>query len=289
MHRITDPRMRGTSVSNMNMFRKLCGPECFENVILATTFWGEIDQAEGQRREQELCQDERVWGKLVQRKSRVVRIENDVESDRKLLLSIAANSKCTLAAQQEMLDGTPMLQTGAAQEISKNLALLPQRYEEQLQHERAGLHEELSRRKRPAEAELEAQRLASEKEQEDVSQQARREIEALTEAGERARQTQIKKYTREKAQRDARSQRLREECDREKQSSNLDRQERTEEKKRYYRKYKCRRRTPIRQFRCNRCLNLFDARVVQHYRKSRLSFDSTLAVTRVAGLADITF
>ena len=267
MHRITDPRMRGTAVSNMRMFRKLCGPDCFQNVILATTFWGQIDPDEGQRREQELCQDERFWGRLVKRKSRVIRIESDVESDRSLLLNIASNNKCTLAAQQEMQEGASMLATGAAQETSKNLALLQQQYDEQLRHEKDKFDERLARRKRLAKAELDAQKLASEKEREDLSRLARREMKARKIAWEHNRQMEQQKHARDKAPRVARLQRLQAQRDREKERQNLDRQKRSEENARYYKNYKCVRRTLIRRFRCNRCLNLFDARVVKYYRK----------------------
>ena len=276
MHRITDPRMRGTAVSNMSMFRKLCGPSCFKNVILATTFWGEINRVEGRRREQELCRDERFWGKLVERESKVVRIGDDVESDRRLLLSIATNSKCTLAAQQEMQDGNSMLETGAAKESNQNLTLLQQEYEEQLQNERERLYEELHQRKRLAKAELNAQRLASEKEREDMARQARQEIAARRLAGEDGRQIELQKHTQERARRDARLQRLRAGCDREKGLLNLDREKRTNQKRQYYKNYRCMRRTPIRRFRCNRCLNQFDARVVDCYRKSALSLSLCL-------------
>ena len=271
MHRITDPRMRGTAVSNISMFRKLCGRSCFKNVILATTFWGEIDPIEGRRREQELCRDERFWGKLVERESKVVRIGDDVESARRLLLSIATNSKCTLAAQQEMQEGNSMLETGAAKETNKNLTLLQQEHEEQLQIERERLHEELHQRKRLAKAELDARRLASEKEREDMSRQARQEIAARRLAGEDGRQITVQKHIQERAGRDARLQRLRAGCDYEKELLNLDREKRTIQKRQYYKNYRCMRRTPIRRFRCNRCLNQFDARVVDCYRMSALS------------------
>jgi hypothetical protein len=251
----------------MSMFRKLCGPDCFQNVILATTFWGLIDPVEGRKRERELCRDDRFWGRLVQKTSRVVRIKNDVESDRRLLLSIARNGKCTLAAQQEMQEGASMLETGAAQETNRNLALLQQQYEEQFQTEEAELHEEISRRKSLAKAELGAQRLASEKEQEDLLQQARQEIEARKLAWENDRQIEEQKQGRERARRDAELHHFQVRRDREKERLDRDRQKRADDERHYYKNYRCKRRRAILRFRCNRCFNQFDTRVVEYYRK----------------------
>ena len=97
--------MQGTALSNMNMFRRLCGSDCFPNVVLATSFWSEVDPTEGARRERELYETDKFWGQLVKKGSPVVRIGLDDRADQRLLLRIARNNKVFLRAQKEMQDG----------------------------------------------------------------------------------------------------------------------------------------------------------------------------------------
>ncbi|EJT75385.1 hypothetical protein GGTG_05322 [Gaeumannomyces tritici R3-111a-1] len=40
LHRISDPRMGGSAMKNLRMFKKLCGKDALERVVLATTMWG---------------------------------------------------------------------------------------------------------------------------------------------------------------------------------------------------------------------------------------------------------
>ena len=41
LHRVSDNRMGGSAMTNLNMLKKLCGDECLPNVILATTMWSD--------------------------------------------------------------------------------------------------------------------------------------------------------------------------------------------------------------------------------------------------------
>jgi len=54
LHRITDNRMSGSLLKNLQIFTNLCGRKAMPNVIIATTMWGEINEAHGARREEEL-------------------------------------------------------------------------------------------------------------------------------------------------------------------------------------------------------------------------------------------
>src|SRR4051794_37978067 len=42
LHRITDPRMGGSALKNLEMFQKLCGTGSLPSVILTTTMWGDL-------------------------------------------------------------------------------------------------------------------------------------------------------------------------------------------------------------------------------------------------------
>jgi hypothetical protein len=61
LHRISDSRMQGSAKRNLLMFMQLCGPHCYQNVMLATTMWSILpDEATGEAREKELV--EKFWG-----------------------------------------------------------------------------------------------------------------------------------------------------------------------------------------------------------------------------------
>jgi len=56
--RLLDYRMYGASLRNLLMFRGLCGENCFENIVLATTHWPKFGPAEIElRREKEFIED----------------------------------------------------------------------------------------------------------------------------------------------------------------------------------------------------------------------------------------
>lgn len=60
LHRIIDPRMAGSAKRNLLMFMQLCGPRCFENIVLTTTMWSQVPADIGEARERELV--ETFWG-----------------------------------------------------------------------------------------------------------------------------------------------------------------------------------------------------------------------------------
>jgi len=103
IHNITKPRMQGSAYQNIRMFRNLCGDDALGNVILATSFWDQVEPTLGERREQELVDSKDFWANMVAKKSRVVRLTSHRSDCLKLLEQIAGNSKCDLLVQQELV------------------------------------------------------------------------------------------------------------------------------------------------------------------------------------------
>ncbi|KZP32042.1 hypothetical protein FIBSPDRAFT_813055 [Athelia psychrophila] len=54
LHRISDNRMAGSPLKNLQMFASMCGHEAMPHVILGTTMWSETKAETGARRETEL-------------------------------------------------------------------------------------------------------------------------------------------------------------------------------------------------------------------------------------------
>lgn len=120
LHRITDLRMAGSSLKNLSMFKKLCGENAYQHIVLATTMWGNLTgpnltYATGVKREQELLARKDWWGLMAQRGSQVVRHTDDRASAEGIVSHIVdLESTVTLDIQREMVDQGKGLQDTAA-------------------------------------------------------------------------------------------------------------------------------------------------------------------------------
>src|ERR1700727_3407644 len=65
--------MAGSMLKHLRMFRSICGQEAMPNVIIATTKCGEIKEANGERREEELKRD--FWRDMVADGCRIERFK----------------------------------------------------------------------------------------------------------------------------------------------------------------------------------------------------------------------
>jgi hypothetical protein len=118
LHSIAKPRMTGSAYDNLCMFRKLCGNDCFKNVILATTFWDSVAPSDGDARVKQLEEDRVMWGRMVQAGSQVVKLQNDRESALEVLASVSPDVKMVLQAQREMVDEGKSAQETAAGKLT---------------------------------------------------------------------------------------------------------------------------------------------------------------------------
>lgn len=78
LHRISDNRMAGTPLKNLNMFQELCGKKIMSNVTMMTTMWDETPKNEAERREGEL----RTYylKEFLRLGAKLARFENSVDS-----------------------------------------------------------------------------------------------------------------------------------------------------------------------------------------------------------------
>ena len=73
LHSIADARMRGTPLRNLKMFRELCGSDGLANVILTTTFWGQVIPDVGSQREEQLKSE--FWAEMISHGCRDARFD----------------------------------------------------------------------------------------------------------------------------------------------------------------------------------------------------------------------
>jgi len=113
-HRITDNRMAGTPLKNLQMFEGLCGRNTFKNIILTTTMWDAVDKETGEDRERQL--KNKYWRTMLECNSTTSRFLRTRESAFELIepLIDAANERSSVLLQKELVDMRKTLPVTAA-------------------------------------------------------------------------------------------------------------------------------------------------------------------------------
>lgn len=137
LHRIADTRMTGSGMRNLSMFRKLCGPDALEHVVLATTMWENVDRQKADKRENELRTKSEYWGDMITNGSTMLRHQNNRQSAMRLIDHFvkkpAEVATTVLDLQKEMVDDDLTLaMTGAGQSVDGGLLKQREQYEKTL-------------------------------------------------------------------------------------------------------------------------------------------------------------
>lgn len=133
LHRISDPRMSGSSIKNLRMFRKLCGAESMHNVSLVTTMWDKVTRVEGETREKDLMDGENgFWRAMIKSGCLVRRHDGSVESARGLVAELASMKRTVLRLQEEIAEGKKLIETDAGVSLNEELLRVKRQHEEEL-------------------------------------------------------------------------------------------------------------------------------------------------------------
>jgi hypothetical protein len=133
LHRIIDPRVGGSALKNLGMFRKLVGNENMKNVILLTTMWSKVDPKEGEQRLKELVGSGKFWGGMITSGASSKCYGDDPAEAHRIVRSMLQNSRIVLQIQAELENGTNLENTAAGREVNARLAKLKEEHERQLQ------------------------------------------------------------------------------------------------------------------------------------------------------------
>lgn len=135
-HRISDPRMEGSAIKQLKIFRELCGDDSgtLKNVILATNRWDRLESEEvGIRRQAELVSEPRYWKPMCLQGSQVTRYEGTTESALELIRLVMHNTPLPLKIQKEMVDESkPLAETGAGRFVEAEIDNLCKEHEQAL-------------------------------------------------------------------------------------------------------------------------------------------------------------
>ncbi|KAF8065332.1 P-loop containing nucleoside triphosphate hydrolase protein [Lyophyllum atratum] len=101
LHRITDNRMSGSAMQNVEMFKKLCGKDVSKKVVLITTMWDEVSEVTGAQRERQI--KDKFWKDILELGSRTVRFHLSQSAARDIVLSTIKLNDVRPAKIQEEL------------------------------------------------------------------------------------------------------------------------------------------------------------------------------------------
>jgi len=65
LHRISDERVKGSTLRALNAFKAICGEENYSGIVLASTRWDQAEPEKAGARQEELCTDDILWGDMV--------------------------------------------------------------------------------------------------------------------------------------------------------------------------------------------------------------------------------
>ena len=130
LHSISEPRMTNSILTNLRMFRKLCGDNNLKKVILVTTKWGITPPEDAERRDNELRSESGFWAPMIRNKSLIRRFENSAASAQALIEDILQDRTTFVPViQDEMVRGTELSDTEAGVFLNENLNALQEKHQ----------------------------------------------------------------------------------------------------------------------------------------------------------------
>ncbi|OAL42938.1 hypothetical protein IQ07DRAFT_525270 [Pyrenochaeta sp. DS3sAY3a] len=170
IHPITEPRMKGSAVKNLNMFRKVVGKDNMASCCLVTTKWSLQDMETSVSREDEIATNPKFWKPLLDRGARMARFDDSQQSAIDIIKPLVNERgfipQITIETQ---IQGKRLVETEAGQEVNVNLEEAVKSHKAEMsiltaQHQQALIEkdEELAQmiedEKRRLEAELDSMR-----------------------------------------------------------------------------------------------------------------------------------
>jgi len=122
LHRISDNRMAGSPLKNLQMFASMCGQQAMPSVVLCTTMWNEINEPTGDRRENEL--KDNFWKDMIAQGCRVVRFRDSKESAWEIVGRLPPAKRGVILSTEIVDDKKNLNETAAGVKLNEELAKL---------------------------------------------------------------------------------------------------------------------------------------------------------------------
>jgi len=145
---INGTRVQGSERKRTRLFKKVLGEDAYNRVVIATTMWNEVNDAIGERRQQERIDNQSFWGDMVDNGAKVCRHDDNKQSALKIMRElIYYTSPVKLQMQTELANnGGNVYLTSAGQQLDEDLSefikILKKEIEE-LKQERIHVRQEI--------------------------------------------------------------------------------------------------------------------------------------------------
>lgn len=198
LHNISHTRMAGSAMRNLFMFQKLMGQDCFPSIVLATSFWSNVDPMIGADREKELISTDMFWGEMYKNGSKIVRHTGDRQSALQILnILIRRKHPIVTQIQREMnVERRELDETSAGEQLNADIIKLQKKHQEEMAQLHRDMEEAIATQNKEA-----ASQIA--KLQDDVKQQMikaeeeRKGLQVDLERINKERMEEMKKYQAE--------------------------------------------------------------------------------------------
>ncbi|KAH0559031.1 hypothetical protein GP486_004369 [Trichoglossum hirsutum] len=133
---INGNRVQGSERKRTRLFKKVCGPDAFSRIVIATTMWNQIQSdALGERRAQERIDNAEFWGDMVEKGAKVIRHDDNKNSAHNIIMKlIHYSSPVELQIQTELANnGGHVGMTSAGQQLDEDLSELVQALKKEIQ------------------------------------------------------------------------------------------------------------------------------------------------------------
>ncbi|GIZ48284.1 hypothetical protein CKM354_001135200 [Cercospora kikuchii] len=143
---IQDPRMYGSSLRNLKMFKDLCGESPMKNVVLATNRWEDArvtgQEQQARDKEVELRTRTEFWQPLLKRGAQMMRCEDDRESALSIVRRFIDNRPEVLQIQTELVEQSkPLIETKAGTTVNEEALRVEKKYQAELNQIRKEMDE----------------------------------------------------------------------------------------------------------------------------------------------------
>ncbi|KAK4222015.1 P-loop containing nucleoside triphosphate hydrolase protein [Podospora fimiseda] len=120
---INQPRLQGSELKRTRLFKKLLGEDAYKRVIIATTMWDGIPEAEALSRQHQRETRHEVWGDMVAAGAKVIRHDDTPESARSIIQTLTSyKSPVELQIQRELIsNGGSVIETSAGRQLNADL------------------------------------------------------------------------------------------------------------------------------------------------------------------------
>jgi len=156
MHRISDPRVGGTSRKNLRMFHSLCGDENLANVRIITTNWSRVSEQEGKDRAEALGNE--AFKLLLDAGAKMLRHDNNIGSAENIMSELIPLPQITTQFERELEAGKKLTETAAGSVLTEEITKIQEKHAKELADLQKDMQDALKENDRAWREEIEQER-----------------------------------------------------------------------------------------------------------------------------------